>query len=72
MNRTEHINWTKDRALQELEYGGVTAAIASFQSDLGKHDETFNYPAKELAMGLFMAGYLGTKEQVKKFIEGIN
>ena len=48
ITRAEHIQWCKDRAIQEYDYGvqtvdhdkGVYGVIASLASDLGKHSET--------------------------------
>lgn len=74
MNRDERVEWTKQRALAELEPpggGGVVAAIASVQSDLGKHPETQGHTAIELMMMLAMGGHLSTPIQVREFIDGI-
>lgn len=43
MNRAEHLNWCKQRALEYLNPGqffSIDDAMASMASDLGKHDET--------------------------------
>jgi hypothetical protein len=36
----EHLQWCKDRALQYLYDGDVKNAVASFWSDMDKHEET--------------------------------
>ena len=71
--RDEHVTWTKERALAELEPGGggVVAAIGSVQSDLGKHPETRGHTAIELMQLLAMAGHLQTDAEAREFIDGI-
>ncbi len=72
MNRKEHINWSKERALKYLESGDTKNALASMLSDLGKHKETMDHSAIMLEGMLMMAGHLNTVPEVKKFIEGFN
>lgn len=53
MNRAEHIEWTKTRAMMELDAGGpnaVPSAIASIMSDLAKHPGTRDHSAIEDGM----------------------
>lgn len=75
LTQLEHIASAKERALKELEYGapatGPARALASVQSDLGKHPETAGHPAVELGMMLAMNGHLGTPTRMREFIEGI-
>jgi hypothetical protein len=40
MTREEHLVWCKARALEYLDRGDLVSAVASMQSDLGKHSET--------------------------------
>lgn len=70
--RQEHLEWCKKRAIEYVELGDVPQALASFMSDLGKHEETVGHPAIMLAMGLSMGGHLSTPKQMKEFIEGTN
>ena len=70
--RQEHIRWSKERALQELESGNLAAAYASISSDLSKHPETENHVAITLGMRMLMAGLLSDVAEMRKFIEGIN
>lgn len=42
MNRSEHLQWCKDRANAYLDAGKIDAAFASMVSDIGKHKETEN------------------------------
>jgi hypothetical protein len=74
MNRDEHVEWTKQRAILELESGEPRAplnAIASVQSDLSKHPETRRHPAIELMGMLAMNGHLNTDAEIRSFIDGI-
>lgn len=70
--RAKHLRWAKDRALAYL--NDPAQALASFASDLGKHDDT--RPAAgvvgELGMMLLMSGNLERPDQVCDFIEGTN
>jgi len=72
MNRQEHLNWCKKRALEYVEMGDLENAFGSMVSDLTKHPETINHPALELGMALKMNGNLNTKNEMKDFIEGFN
>lgn len=73
MTREEHIAWTKQRALAELEPGGsgISGAMASVQSDLLKHPDTQGHAAIEVMMLEAMAGGMRTPDQVRHFIDGI-
>ncbi len=72
MNREEHLNWCKQRALEYLETGDTENALASMFSDLKKHPETQAHPAIELGIMLMFIQQLNTTEEVRKFIEGFN
>lgn len=72
MDRAEHLQWCKDRALAYVEEGDLNNAIASFQSDMGKHDETRNHSALPLMSQMLFSGNLSTADKVIKFIEGFN
>ena len=66
--RKEHIEWCKERALEELERSGVDAAMSSLASDIGKHESTNNH-----MMMMLVFGMMGMNEkQAKEFIEGFN
>jgi len=69
MNRAEHLQWCKDRALECVSRGDKNGAMSSMFSDLKKHPETADHPAIELGMMLLMTGNLG---DVRNFIEGFN
>lgn len=71
MNRTEHVEWAKQRALKELDAGSRNNAIASITSDLTKHVDTQGHPAIELMVMLIMNGHMNSDREVREFIEGI-
>lgn len=70
--REEHLKWCKTRALEYLESGDIHNAIASMMSDLGKHPETQNHPAKGLGVQLQMLPGGLDYDGAKKYIEGFN
>jgi hypothetical protein len=67
VTRAEHLSWAKDRALEYLP--DVPQAVASFISDLGKHDELRDHAVKELIAGLLFAGLLDVYK-CREMIEG--
>jgi hypothetical protein len=71
MTRAEHIQWCKTRALEYVDSGDLAAALASLLSDLSKHDETCGHGAMELCVALSAGGLLGSQDEVRKFIEGV-
>lgn len=71
MTRDEHLAWVRQRALAELDAGSVVNAIASLQSDLGKHPATTRHDAITTSMILAATGRLGNETQLRAFIEGI-
>lgn len=72
MNRNEHLEWCKARALEYLDNNDLNNAYGSMASDLNKHPETENHSGIQLGMGLLMGGHLDTREKMQKFIEGFN
>tara|TARA_R110000744_G_scaffold338330_1_gene443527 strand:- start:51 stop:272 length:222 start_codon:yes stop_codon:yes gene_type:complete len=40
MTRSEHLQWAKDRAKELLNAGDIAGGMASFTSDMGKHEAT--------------------------------
>ena len=73
MNRTEHLQWCKDRAIEILDRTGDTAeAYASFGSDMSKHPETANHSAIALGLMLMLGGANNTPDEMRKFINGFN
>lgn len=72
MNRSEHLQWCKDRALAYVDRGDLHNAFASMASDLGKHPDTKDHAAINLGMMMTMSGHLDTADKMRKFIEGFN
>jgi len=72
MNRKEHLQWCKQRALEYLDENDIKNALVSMFSDLGKHEETEKHAAIKMGMMLMAGGYLETSSDVRKFIDGCN
>ena len=72
MNRSEHLNWCKQRALEYVQSGDFSQAVASMLSDLGKHSETEGHIGIELGSQMLFAGLLNTDSEVRKWVEGFN
>lgn len=73
MTRDEHIAWCKVRAIEELNYSGKPSqALISIMSDLKKHKETRNHAGIQLTAMLMLGGFIQTREQAIKHIEGFN
>ena len=72
MQRFEHLNWCKNRALAYVERNELSLAWSSMVSDINKNDETREHVAITLGTMLIASGNLDTKEKMKKFIEGFN
>lgn len=72
MNRQDHLQWAKDRALEILEKGDITGAWTSFVSDMGKHNDLKDHMAINLGMQLLFSGNLSAKDQMKDWINGFN
>jgi len=71
-NRTEHLDWCKQRANEYVDRNDLMNAYASFQSDMGKHPETANHIALELGTMLLISGNLSTAHQMREWINGFN
>ena len=71
-NRTEHLNWCKQRANDYVEQNDLNNAFASFQSDMTKHPETANHLALEMGTILLLEGHLSTQHQMREWIKGFN
>ena len=72
MSREEHMQWSKQRALEYVEQGDIQGAYASIASDLQKHPDTQGHIGIEMGMLQLMGGILRTPEQMRHFIEGFN
>ena len=72
MNREQHLNWCKQRALEYVDSGDLAQAWTSMASDLGKHEETAGHSAIELGSMMMFGGHLNNAPKMRKFIEGFN
>lgn len=72
MNRQEHLEWCKQRALEYLDKGEKENAFASFQSDMLKHEETANHLALQMGTMLLMTGNLKSDYEIRNWITGFN
>jgi len=66
MDRAEHLEWAKNRALEYVRINDLKNAWASMASDLGKHIGI------QLGMMMLMSGHLSTSNEMKEFIIGFN
>jgi Tfp pilus assembly protein PilF len=69
-DRAEHLAWCKQRALEYLDAGDLTNAVASMGSDLNKHPET--RPAAALMQLGMMELINRDASGVRRWIEGFN
>lgn len=72
MNRAEHLEWCKKRALEYVDNDDIQQAWTSMASDLTKHKETENHAGIMLGMMMLIGGHLSTCQKMRKFIEGFN
>ncbi len=73
MNRSEHLQWCKDRALEYLESGDPQSAFASMVSDVMKHEETSHHETTNmLGMQMLIAGHLHPDAKMEAWINGYN
>lgn len=72
MDRAEHLEWCKKRAIEYCNIGDVSQAYASMGSDLRKHPDTANHAGIQLGMMAIMAGKLTTPQEMETFINGFN
>jgi hypothetical protein len=74
VSRNEHVQWAKQRALEELNAdpngSGPLNALTSLMSDLKKHPETAQHHGIDLTMMLLMSGHLIRPSDVHEHIEG--
>lgn len=70
MTRIEHIAWCKSRALEYVDRGDLTNAVASMGSDLTKHDETLGTASMLTMLGIY--AIKDGPEAVRKWINGFN
>lgn len=72
-SRDEHLAWAKQRAREYLDQGDHVNALASFFSDLGKHEETAKIPDRLHQTGLMLVAMSPTPlHEARRWIEGYN
>jgi len=71
-DRTEHLQWCKNRAMEYVKMSDLSQAFASFSSDMSKHEETAGHPALILGSQLMFSGNLSTAADMEKWINGFN
>ncbi len=72
MNRQEHLDWCKRRALAYLP-DAPREAFASMMSDIRKHPELVDHIGVKLgARMMLIPGWKDNREEVRRFIEGFN
>lgn len=69
MTAAEHLAWAKQRALEYLDAGDVTNAVASWTSDLRKHEQLADHASIELLMMHALSGLLNERT-ARELIEG--
>jgi len=72
MDRQEHLDWCKKRALEYVDDGDLSNALASMLSDVRKHPETESHAGISLGIAMSMGGQLSSPDKMRKFIEGFN
>jgi len=72
MNRTEHLQWAKNRALDILKSGTMIEAYTSFISDMNKHEETREHIMLSGGLQMILSNLFNTKDELKKFINDFN
>lgn len=72
MERSEHLEWCKQRANEYVERNDLQQAFASFQSDMSKHNETAHHMALEMGTMLLINGLLESQHQMREWINGFN
>jgi hypothetical protein len=70
MTRDEHLQWSKERALEYLDRGEVIEGMTSMMSDLSKHEELANHGGLRIAPMFYGASH--DYHAVKRWIEGFN
>jgi hypothetical protein len=73
MTRAEHLAWAKQRAIDYVDRGELSQAVASMLSDLDKHDATRLNPSMAAFIG--MAGIMECQrgaDAVRHWVKGFN
>lgn len=70
--REDHLQWCKERAIKYVDNNDLKNAFASFQSDMGKHEETAHHMALQMGTMLLLSGNLDNDHQMREWINGFN
>lgn len=68
MNRAEHLAWCKQRAMEYVNAGDYSQAVASMLSDLGKHPDT----ADSQKIGAMIMLTVKDRRSAMEFVQGFN
>lgn len=73
MTYAEHLRWCKDRAMEYVEQGDLSGAVASMGSDITKHEEGLRSDSPTyltlMALGMLHVATYNERE-VRRWIEG--
>ncbi len=73
MNRQQHLQWCKDRALDYLNRGKIAEGMASFTSDMGKHEDTARTLNNGLSHAIIMQALMtNSQRECIAAVEGFN
>ena len=73
MDRAEHLQWCKDRAMEYVRGGDINGAFASMASDIMKHPDTQHHESTNtLGMAQLIGGLISTPIQMEQWIQGYN
>lgn len=74
MNRAEHLQWSKDRAMECVDRGSLVEGVMSMMSDINKHPETADKGGALGMLGLLALRQAtdGDRDGVIRFIKGFN
>jgi len=71
MDRAEHLQWAKGRALGLLDSGDIAGAVTSMLSDL-EHRDLRDHPGIEIGKMQMLTGLLTSPEKARDWITGFN
>ncbi len=72
MDREQHLQWAKDRAIEILRTMDNASAWTSFVSDMGKHEKLKDHKALDMGMMMLIGGMWQSESDCEKFILGFN
>jgi len=71
MEREEHLEWAKKRALEYLDAGDTQNAFSSMVSDMKKHPELAGHGGLMIGAGmLFVPGWVSNPNELRHWITG--